>query len=242
MVRRPFNEDLVTVTDAAEMLGISRTRVRALLEAGQLSGFKRETIWFLSSREIWQRASVQPLKGRPFEPINAWALLALVSEATGEVSGIMAGVSEWKKRYLRSRLRREGFAQLAPRLVHRAKRCRFWVHPAELPRVSAEDSLVHSGVSLAERIGTDLLIGDEVEGYVSAEGLRHLVQMYSMAEFARQPNVILHVADPWPFVAGLKEVPTLVTAVDMLESEDARTRGAGQQIVSRLAITEGQVP
>lgn len=233
---RMFNESLVTVSDAAEMLKVSPARVRALLASGELSGFKRSGIWFISNREIWQRMSTRHSSGRLFDPTNAWALLSLASEAKGELSGIVTDVSGWKRRFLRSRLHREGFARLAPRLVHRAKYRRYWVPAVELKRLAAEESLVLSGVSVSEKIGAELIIGDEIECYVSSERLTDLVHEYSLVDFAARPNVTFHVVNSWPFVKGLREVPLSVAVLDLIESEDERTRRAGQELIERLGI------
>ncbi|MCL5957813.1 MAG: hypothetical protein M1358_00600 [Chloroflexi bacterium] len=125
---------------------------------------------------------------------------------------------------------------MAPRLVHRARYRRCWMQPAELPLLAAEESFVLSGVSLSERIGAGLVIGDEIEGYVSAEEVKLLVQKYSLIDFARRPNVTVHVVGSWPFIAGLKEVPAPVAVLDLLESGDERTRDAGRQLVERLGM------
>lgn len=233
---QPFNEEIVTVSDASEVLGISRSRVRALLRSGALPGFKKEAVWFVSLREIWQRVSVPPVAGRPFEPKSAWALLALACEVRGETSGIVVEVTESRERYLRSRLRSEGFAQLASRLVRRARRQRFWVPPGELQRIWAEESLALSGISLSEQIGADLVVAGELEGYISCDNLSKLVQKCPLIAFSRRPNVMLHVVESWPFVRGLKEVPVPVAVLDLAESEEERTRNAGRRLMARLGV------
>src|SRR5438093_7701410 len=66
-----------SVPEAAEVLGVSEQRVRAMLLSGRLRGSKVGHRWIVDSDLGGLRRS-QP--GRPLEAANAWALLALLSD------------------------------------------------------------------------------------------------------------------------------------------------------------------
>ena len=74
-----------------------------------------------------------------------------------------------------------------------------------------------------------------LEAYVKASMVDALIERYALDERAERPNVILRVvADAfWPFAADAKCAPPLVVAVDLLESEDARSRRAGAELAAR---------
>lgn len=56
---------MLTVTEAAEQLGVSASRVRALIKAGTLPATKHGRSWMLCEEDVLQRLMDRPRSGRP---------------------------------------------------------------------------------------------------------------------------------------------------------------------------------
>ena len=56
---------MLSVAQAAELLGVSGTRVRAMLASGQLEGVKIGRAWAVSAASVRKRLSENPRPGRP---------------------------------------------------------------------------------------------------------------------------------------------------------------------------------
>src|SRR5438270_13079842 len=103
------------VPSAARRLGVHPSRVRALLQSGDLKGRKLGGRWLVDAYASDARARSASVDGRAYSPPGAWGFLALLS---GERA-------PWLDPSARSRLRArlaEGPVQrLLPRLRRRAK-------------------------------------------------------------------------------------------------------------------------
>src|SRR5438128_5132229 len=78
----------IPASRAADRLGVDRSRVRALVNAGQLRAEKVANRWLLDESDVERRIARRPQVGRRFEPRRAWALLFLLSgQAAPWVSG-----------------------------------------------------------------------------------------------------------------------------------------------------------
>ena len=57
-----------------------------------------------------------------------------------------------------------------------------------------------------------------------------------MEERTERANVVLRIVEYqlWPFPEGASVAPAAVVAVDLLESEDERSRRAGAELLQRL--------
>jgi hypothetical protein len=62
-----------------------------------------------------------------------------------------------------------------------------------------------------------------------------VVQRYALEEDPERPNLLLRVVDDdvWPFEAGTNIAPRPVVAVDLLESDDDRSRRAGLELAGQ---------
>lgn len=56
---------MLTVTEAAGQLGVSASRVRALIKAGMLPATKHGRAWMLREEDVLQRLMDRPRSGRP---------------------------------------------------------------------------------------------------------------------------------------------------------------------------------
>lgn len=214
--------------DVASRLGVSEQRVRALLSDGSLEGSKVAGRWFVDPLSVQRREPRHNKRGRPLSAANAWAVLFALS---GEN---LSWLPPWDRSRLKQKLRRS-WRQWAPRAQNRARNLRLRAHPGELERLRNDSKIVLGGVSAARYHGIDILARDEVEGYIEPRHLPQLVRRYKLSESSR-PNVVLHVVDDvWPFKRGSRVAPIAAVALDLVESEDARSRRAGMKVLDRLS-------
>jgi hypothetical protein len=91
-------------------------------------------------------------------------------------------------------------------------------------------------LSGASEYGVNLVGGDLMEVYVPARSLDAIVDRYALDADAERPNLLLRVVDDsvWPFAAGVKVAPRPVVAVDLLDSDDERSRRAGVELAGQL--------
>jgi excisionase family DNA binding protein len=210
----------VGVAEAAEVLGLSARRVRALAEAGEIPARRVGRTWVL---DLDRRQPPRP-PGRRLSARSAWAVLGLGYE----------GLSRSERQ--RARERQMRLAELPPQaLVRRAAVHRLVAHPAALSRLADDPRVVLGGVSAAARHGADVIAVDRVEGYVRTNDLDDVRTAYAL----RPPpdgdsaNVVLRVPAPaWPFPDGERYAPPLVVAADLREAGDERSVRAAR-VLSR---------
>lgn len=205
----------VSVAEAAEALGVSPRRVRALAEAGEIPARRVGRAWAI---DLDPRLPPR-LPGRRLSARSAWGVLGLGHE----------GLSRSERR--RARERQERLPDLPPQaLARRADVHRLVAHPAALRRLEDDPRIVLGGVSAAAHHGADVIAVDRVEGYVRTEDLDDVRTAYAL----RPPgddegaNVVLRVPAPaWPFSEGEPYAPRLVVAADLREAGDDRSVRAG---------------
>jgi excisionase family DNA binding protein len=218
----------MAVGDAAERLGLSERRVRQMLADGVLRGERIGRSWVIEQSAIDAIADDRPGVGRPWRPRSAWALLAVAAGSEAQGSAV-------ERFRARDRLAEHGLAALVGRLSARCEVRRCYAHPAVLDDLAGDNDVVLGGISAAGHHGADLIAAGAVEAYVQASMIDALVDRYALDERADRPNVILRVVDDelWPFAAGERFAPWPVVAVDLLESDDARSRRAGVELAAR---------
>ena len=98
--------------------------------------------------------------------------------------------------------------------------------------------MVLAGVSAAEQYAIDITALDVVEAYVDEAALRDLQQRYFLEPAdPAAANVLLRVV-PANVAATLRKeryAPRAAVALDLLESDDERSRRAGEQALAQLA-------
>jgi len=219
---------ILGVAEAAAELEVSPRRVRQMLVDGVLAGEHVGRAWVIDSRQLQEFENRHAEVGRPWSSEAVWAVLAL---ADGEE----VNISPVQRSRARKRLAR-GLDCVAGRLRVRAERRWFYAHPGVLNQVGAAPQAVRSGISAAVENGADLVVGDGFEGYVRAGDLDEVVSRFGLDDQAARPNVLLRVVDDvaWPFSPGQRSAGRAVVAVDLLESNEPRTRRAGVELLERL--------
>lgn len=220
---------LLGVVDAAEELEVSPRRVRQMLASGDLAGQRVGRSWAINLVDVrrLRRSGV----GRPWSAASAWAVLELAAGLNPELSAV-------ERSRARRRLADCGLDGLVGRLRARSDRREMYAHPSALRRLASESGVVRGGVSAAAEYGVDLIAGDEAEVYVSASHVAARIDRYVLDEDSGRPNVIVRVVDDevWPFEDDARVAPWSVTAVDLLDARDERSRRAGLELIGRHEV------
>lgn len=239
---------VLTVHEAADSLGVSMTRIRQMIHAGQLEARRSTAGWLIPAECVAERSgNVHP--GRQFAPQTAWSAIAVLAAAIDHapLSPLRQDSSE----------RCAPIAELLPdrrvrhRILHllaslpdpvvddgpwrrllsaRGRVRRLWAHPGVLDRL-ASDSRVSRGGSGAASVGHDGLTAGSgrLELYVSQEDAEDLIHQYRMQDDSDGqvylviiPSAISHELAP----GGGAPVAAPAAASDLLEEDDPRARYA----------------
>jgi excisionase family DNA binding protein len=210
----------VSVAEAAEALGLSARRVRALAEAGEIPARRVGRAWVI---DLDRRRLPRP-PGRRLSARSAWAVLGLGCE----------GLSRSERQ--RARERQMRLAELPPlALIQRAAVHRLVGHPAALQRLKDEPRIVLSGVSAAAHHGADVIAVDRVEGYIRTNDLEDVRRAYALRAPSHEEsaNVLMRVPLPaWPFAEGERYAPRLVVAADLHDAGDERSVRAARGLIA----------
>lgn len=217
---------MLGVAEAAAELTVSPRRVRQMLVDGVLVGQRVGRAWVIERDQLHQVQQRRREVGRPWSAASAWAVLALADGEDPDLSPV-------ERSRARKRLA-QGMDEVAGRLAARAGLARFYAHPSVLDRLAKAPAVVRGGIRAAVECGADLVVVDEFEGYVRASGLEELVSQFGLDDQAARPNVLLRVVDDavWPFPPGQVVAGRAAVAVDLLESDDPRSRRAGAELMA----------
>ncbi|MBN2493648.1 MAG: helix-turn-helix domain-containing protein [Deltaproteobacteria bacterium] len=218
----------LSVAEAAARLGVNQARVRAMIAAGLLDAVKVGGRWLVSLESIDRRKDDARPAGRPFNPNQAWGLLMT---AAGERPDWL---SPWERSRIQRRMRERGLVALAPRLRRRAVLHRLQAHPSDLERIENDGNAVRTGISAAAELGIDLMAPGQAEVYAQDAIMQRLTRRYALQP-SQRPNLLVRcVAELWPFEKGCRVAPAPVVGVDLLDSDDARTRRAGERLLEQV--------
>lgn len=227
---------LVSVSRAAQELGVSRMRVQQRIAAGSLPAQRVGRQWVIDEADL-RTVAHHAGPGRPLSPASAWALIAVAAKDAAHLSP--SGRSRARARL--GQLLRESapmddldaFAALVDRaLGGRAQRKLYRASPLDLPGLREDARLRPSGLSTAEaRISADSV----VEAYVQGREHEALARdhLLSPAKGARA-NVIVHVINGEEDVDHLVG-SDLVAAADLAEHDSPRERARAQELLAELA-------
>ncbi len=227
---------LLAVSDTARELGVHESRVRALINAGELDAEKVGGRWLVDAATVSRRKRGQPSPGRPLSPRNAWALLLLASgEPPGEP---LDSVSRWR---LRQSLAHRDVGAMRTKLKSRGRPRYLRALPGELRALHAGDDLMLTGSSAASRYELGLLSPDAIDAYVPAHALDNLIAEHALgATSSIDANVTLRAVpdDAWPSPAR-RYAPLAAVALDLVDYPDSRSSRVGRELLDRLD-REGQ--
>jgi excisionase family DNA binding protein len=220
--------ELVPASEAAQRLGVSQSRIRALISAGALGGEKMGGRWFVGLDGIRRRERWGAVDGRQLHPANAWGALALGSGARP------TWISDDDVRRLARMLDDRGLLGLAPRMRQRATAHRFYGHPGILQALATTPEVRLTGISVARENAIGIVGGREVDAYIAANALESIVTRFALEPRAAPGNVSLRTLSPE--VAHLADAPTprAAAVLDIAEASDSRSMETGTAALQRL--------
>ena len=230
----------LSVAEAAQVLGVSARRVRALVESGHLPGRQVGGRWLLPSGAVDRRQEVRREGGRPLSPASAWNMLAVLSGAEDSLADLPAPARSRARSRARDLRRLDQIAGKWPSsLASRAHNGRFYGHPSVLEDLLADPRIVRSGISAAVDYDAGIVVAASAEGYVRSGDLDDVRSDYALNPDVgqAQANVLLHIvhdeqAADWFF--GRQVAPMAVVAADLAERDAPRDRDAGLKLAARL--------
>jgi len=227
-------DEPMSVREAAAVLGLADSRVRALVAAGRLPGLRVGGRWIVDGYAARDRAASGSRPGRPLSPRVAWALLA-------GLSSIPVGLPQPEQSRLQARVRRAPVGDPLHWRVwlrERAAVVRYRMPPGEWDALLRDPRLVVGGADGAAR-GLGLAGGGLHEAYVRAADRHALVRDAGLLSSARPDLVLRVVHGPWPFPAPDRAfaawAPLPVVAADLADADDDRSRRVGAAELARAA-------
>jgi excisionase family DNA binding protein len=227
----------ISVSEAADAIGVDRSRLLHWLRDGELAGRRVGGIWLVDAADAALHAGRSRAPGRPMAPARAWGLLDILD----------GGDAPWLTSVARSQVRallRELVDGLAPgpdrwRALLRARNqnVKARAHPAALARLLHErDRVLRAGPRAAAAAGIDLVALDPVEHlYVPADRWPELARRLHIEAAVPDPNLVVHLpAGPWPFDRR-GTVSDAAIAADLLESAEPRAVSGGVARLNTLA-------
>jgi len=223
--------DLLPVSDAADELSLHPSRVRALIASGDLAAEKIGGVWLVDRASISGRKRQHASAGRPFSPVNAWALLL---EASGEQPPSALGPpARWR---VRRALELYGLGALSPRLVRRAEPYSYWALPGELRALRDHADLVLSGPSAAAAYDLGLVGSNAIDAYVPASRIASLQREHALERMSdAESNIILRAVPDSAWLLGDRRfAPLAAVAVDLCSYADPRASRVGARLLARI--------
>jgi excisionase family DNA binding protein len=214
-------EDVVTVREAADRLGVSTQRVRQLISRGALSGRRASGGWLIDADCV---ASRSPAAGRPVSSRTAWAVLRLLSsalehvpsgppasdredeaEAIGRVPATgpapldaAAAIADRRLRFHALRLLSgmpsppDGADRWRALAASRGASARMWAHPGIIERLIDDPLVSGGGAEAAPAAGESLSHTSKRDLYINEGHYEDLVARYRLRPDI-EGQIIVHV-------------------------------------------------
>ena len=224
--------DPVTTAQAAQRLGVSTSRVRALIAAGALAATRAGSQWLIDVEDLDRHVNLiaAGATGRPFAPRIVWAAAALCD-------GLPDGLKADDRYRLRNRLAHasdsgsDTCALVRRWLSQRAQRVRrYRITTSALPELESAPGVLLTGISATDTYDLGLGTGGAADAYVSGQALGELVDALFLIDTVRG-NLTLRVTDTDLLCTGATSAPRLIVGADLADDTDARTRAAGCALI-----------
>lgn len=216
----------VSISEAAEQLGLDAGRVRRLVAQGLLEGHKVGGRWLVEESAIDERLATPPHARRSLSARSAWGLLW----AAAGLPLPWLAPSEGTR--ARQRARSWPIDDWKWACRNRAVMHRYRAHPSVIEQLTRDERIVPSGAN-ADHLAPGLIAAGTAEGYVPARDIGALSADYALVP-SPQPNVVIRVPPPdlWPFTD--RQPPWSVVVVDLLDALDDRSVRAAHDLARRM--------
>lgn len=197
--------ELLSLSDASRLLGVSVERVRQLVVSGDLPGQRFGNAWAVPREAIIARRHHAGRGGRPLGPVRAWRELV-----AGDID-----------------LGRPG------RYQRRAAMVRAEMSRADVDALLAVNGALDGGVRAAIALGSPLVASDERDLYLSRSAFGELGSKVAVVLDPLGP-VRLRVVDDdaWVLIPSGELAPRGAIALDLLDSGDPRHWVAAEALLA----------
>lgn len=206
--------ELMSVSDAADQLGVSTRQVQHLVDSGDL---RRRVPGYVDQTSVELLTAVR--RGshtRAWSEPTAWGAVALLS-------GITPGwMGESQRSRLKARLRTMAPSDLVERTRNRARVSRYSGHPATHARLREE--LVDTSMS-ATALG--LAETNAVDGYLASVALDDVVTRHGLISDDRGRLTLRATTTDLTIVSDLASRSTVLAVLDLAGSLDRRESQTG---------------
>ena len=201
-----MSSDLVSLSDASSILGVSVERVRQLVVAGDIPGRRFGNAWAVPRDALVARRHVASSGGRPLGPMSAW--LEIISGAVD--------------------LGRPG------RYQRRAHVVRCEMSKADVGSLPRDVGVLVGGVQGAVEYGAALSVIEGGDLYLSQSAFEQLGSLVAYVVDPLGPIRLRIVDDEaWDVIPAGEFAPRGAVALDLLDSADPRHWIAAEQLVDR---------
>lgn len=196
--------NLVSLSDASSILGVSSERVRQLVVAGELPAQRFGNAWAVPRDALVARRHSSRPGGRPLGPVRAWHEIV-----AGDVD------LSWPGRYQR-----------------RAEIVRCEMSQADLESLPRAVGALASGLRGAIALGASLLDSDDHDLYLSRSAFGQLDSLVAVVRDPLG-SIRLRVVDDdaWAIIPPGASAPRGAVALDLLDSADPRHWIAAEELV-----------
>lgn len=227
----------ISASNAADLIGVDRSRVLHWLRAGDLAGRKLGNVWLVDQADASLRATTARSPGRPMAPARAWGLLDHLDG--GSAPWLTAVARSQVRALLRELVEAEppSAARWRGLLRARSQIIKVHVHPSALGRMLQQPGPPYpAGAQSGAAAGIDVVALGPVEHlYLPAEAWPGMMRRWHLDPSSGEPNLVLHVpVGVWPF-EGRDEVSGAAIAADLLESAEPRAVSGGLSRLNALA-------
>lgn len=221
----PRTGSRVTIAQAAEAAGLSRSRIDALVRAGKLSATKVGHQWVLDDPQ--QLAALTHRRGRPLSARMAWALML---DLDGVDAPWVTAVERRRLRDHRDRLRRDPDPVTRWQALAAGRARRIAYTGTDRAALLGDPEVQASGLS-DPRAG--LSAGSEAEAYVHEGDWPRVVRRHLLVEPTSAPDVWLHVSAYLP-----PRALRLQVAADLADHGGPRERARARAILDDAVGTQ----
>lgn len=229
----------VSIREAAERLAVHPSRVRALVSAGQLTGRRVGSQWVVDLAALDRRQEIvgAGATSRALSTRVAWAAAALLD-------GVQ---TDWlttsERARLRSRLRAHdaGEWQTYSRWLtsRQTSAARYRIAEDDMDVLLATDGVVATGASAARAYRLGLGTSGQVEVYADTALADRLIRDFFLVRSERGNALIRTVDGDWHrrtsgSAAGQTVAARLMVAADLIDTEDARSRATGTNLLNTV--------
>lgn len=204
--------EYLSLNEAAQALGVSRRRVQALVEKGQLPAHRVGGRWLVEAADVNQRHRTVAHRGRPLHASTAWNELA-------------------HRTLPRDSSQQDAFRR---RVLTRAHHRDAYIHPSLIVDLRKDERLVLGGRDAADADGVPVGISDDdLDVYLREADLDELSHMHVIRFEPAKANLHLHVveAGAWPFMVDQRFTPLLVAWLDLADRGDRAERLVREQLL-----------